>query len=291
MIIAKHLRENGKMDLFFTNKITDSTTCIMDMAGNFCFLTEGKHSAALVDTGTGYGDIARFVKRLTDKPVSVILTHGHIDHAGGAGLFEQVYINPADAELAARSDTRELKLFSVRYTNPVLGERLMESDMTPPAENSFMTLTNEQTFNLGGVVLEVLFLPGHTAGFTAVLNVSERTLVLGDGLNANVFLAGREASDVETYKSSLLQLKKHEDRYDKCYLSHGHLLIGKDILDETIAVCDEILCGKSERVPYEYLGEMYSLAHCVGDGLLRKDGRQGNILYKENRIYKDGQHK
>ena len=46
------------------------------------YLVEGNDSALLIDTGIGAADLISQVKKLSEKPLIVINTHGHSDHAG-----------------------------------------------------------------------------------------------------------------------------------------------------------------------------------------------------------------
>ena len=51
------------------------------------FVIVGEERALVLDTGTGIGDLRRVIEnRITAKPYDVVLTHNHVDHAGGAGL-------------------------------------------------------------------------------------------------------------------------------------------------------------------------------------------------------------
>ena len=59
------------------------------------YLVEGDERAALIDAGTGIAPLAPVVRRLTDRPVTVVLTHNHFDHVGGAHEFDRVAIHPA----------------------------------------------------------------------------------------------------------------------------------------------------------------------------------------------------
>ena len=270
--------------MFITSRISEHTIRITDLAGSSCFLTEGERYALLIDTGTGLGNLAECVKGLTDKEVTVVLTHGHTDHIGGASLFDVVYISEEDRELALRNDNQEKKLFSASYTNPVICRGLLPEEMCPPVEHDFRILEKHQVFDLGGVILETIPAAGHTKGFVMVLNRTERWLITGDGLNDPVFLLGTDAADIRTYRDSLLSLKRYEDLYDCCYVSHGHLNTEKEVLDKTVHVCEELLAGKTDRYPFTYAGVSCFFAHRVNEALQRADRETGNILYTEDRI-------
>ena len=52
------------------------------------FVIVGEERALVLDTGTGIGDLRRVIEnRITAKPYDVVLTHNHVDHAGGAGFL------------------------------------------------------------------------------------------------------------------------------------------------------------------------------------------------------------
>ena len=76
-------------------KINDDTHIISFMGGSqFMYLLEGEEKALLIDTGWGAGNLRTFVEKLTDKPVIVTNTHGHLDHSGGNGEWESVLMLP-----------------------------------------------------------------------------------------------------------------------------------------------------------------------------------------------------
>ena len=68
---------------FTAQRLPDGVTEITDLSGVHCFLVEGRDKALLIDTMTGLRGLPAFVATLTDLPVEVALTHGHMDHAGG----------------------------------------------------------------------------------------------------------------------------------------------------------------------------------------------------------------
>ena len=73
----------------------------------------GTEKAMLIDTGYDYGDLKRVVKSITEKPLYIVNTHGHVDHTSANALFdEKVYIHPKNMELCRRQ--RAEKSMSVR---------------------------------------------------------------------------------------------------------------------------------------------------------------------------------
>lgn len=78
-------------------KIDDDTWVINFMNGSQnIYLLEGKEKALLIDTGWGVGNLKQYVQKLTDKPILVVNTHYHPDHAGGNGEFEKVYMSEGE---------------------------------------------------------------------------------------------------------------------------------------------------------------------------------------------------
>ncbi len=275
------------MEFFTAEKVSPSTTGITDITGVHSFLVEGEKEAILIDTGAGAGDLKAFVSSLTKLPVSVILTHGHCDHAGGDAGFDKVYLNKKDWKLAKNHATMEQKKDYVNFCLGGLPEEMTQADFSPVRMKEYLPLEDGQEFDLGGVILKAVAVPGHTKGMTCVLNVTERTILFGDGCNPSVFLWADEASSVEEYKEVLLELKKREGEYDKVYLSHGPKLIGKEILDGVIGVCEDILNGKSDEIPFRFMDfEGLLMAKKTAGTGERADGGLGNIIYNSQRIYK-----
>jgi phosphoribosyl 1,2-cyclic phosphate phosphodiesterase len=66
-----------------TKEIEQGIYQISDVMDNRAYVVAGSHSAVLVDTCVGYGDIRPVVRNLTGLPVTVLLTHSHYDHVGG----------------------------------------------------------------------------------------------------------------------------------------------------------------------------------------------------------------
>lgn len=261
-------------------------------AGNeLMYLIIGTKKAALIDTGIGLGNIRTYVEALTNLPITVILTHAHMDHSGGCFYFDHTYLNSVDAKLlnaALEYENREEFVQGLRdfvsASNPKLAKEFDESQVAITYPREFKELSDGDLFDLGGVTLEIITCPGHTMGSVVILIKEYRMLILGDSCNPYVWLHLPESSSVEVYRESLLNIKAREKEYDRVLLSHMPNEVGKGIVDEVIRVCDEILNATSEDFGYKLDGyENTYVAKPVSrtDFNIREDGRIGNIMYKK----------
>ena len=156
---------------------------------NDVYLLDGE-TTALVDTGVALPAVREELEAgLVGHGVAfadvdaVVLTHWHPDHAGLAGEIQadgdaEVYVHEADAPLVDGSETplfadRDLQRETFdRWGMPTADrERLtgffdaVSADLSGrPADVT--TFGGGETVEAGGVALEAMHLPGHTAGLT-----------------------------------------------------------------------------------------------------------------------------
>ena len=95
------------MEFYEAVKVNESLTMIKSRTGELLYLAEGTERAVLIDTCVGVGRLKDFVSTLTERPLKVLLTHGHVDHAMGAPEFEEVYMNLSDVPLYQRQCSLE----------------------------------------------------------------------------------------------------------------------------------------------------------------------------------------
>jgi hydroxyacylglutathione hydrolase len=275
------------LEYFKSLKISEYVWRIFGPAGELMYLVEGEKLAALIDTGTGVGDLRTFIEKLTDKPYFVLLTHGHVDHAMGAPAFDEVYMNPADKEVyASHSDYHVRKGFLEMN----MGEefvKVKEEDYIPiESSERYKPLLPGDLFDLGGIHLKVLVGAGHTPGLVTILIVEERTLILGDACNFFTFLFDEFSLGIKSYEDMLRELEQEtKGRYDKVYLSHGDGDAPKEILESVLALCEEIKTGKTDDIPFNFMGYKAHIAKEIDQNMRRLDGGLGNIVYSKDKIY------
>lgn len=277
--------------VFYTaSKVSPRVTRITDLSGTHFYLVEGTRRAAVIDTGVGCGDPLATVRALTDKPVFAIITHGHLDHAMGAASFDEAYMSPKDRELYARSRDPQARLSFIeqaarRQKRAISMEDLSLSDMmTARPVEDFRPLEPGMVFPLGGVHLEIHEGAGHTPGCVTVLIPEEETLLLGDSCNTFTYLFDESCGSIEDYLNMLLRLESSvRGRYRHVLLNHGsdHQDYTQ-MIESAIALCRELLSGRSDAVPYSALGLPAFIARktsFIDGGWHRLDGGLANIVY------------
>ena len=172
----------------------------------FMDLMVGAHHALLFDTGYGFGDLKSLVRTITDKPLYVVNSHGHVDHACGNAQFGGAWIHPADMALALEHNGPQMRMAELETAEVPMDFDLEAYLHLGPGE---LILVGEgHSFDLGGLTLEVIHLPGHTAGSIGLWCPERRLLWVGDAVNCFVWLFLPEAQSLSTYIASLQKAAK-----------------------------------------------------------------------------------
>ena len=196
---------------------------------------------AIVDTGIasspaeGMIPALEAIGRRIEDVRWILLTHGHIDHLGGAhalweltGRRAKVVIHEADAPLLRSRGAHVDQYVDVRQQyidNPNAVEEqtkaanhVISGEMEPT-----MLVKGGETLALGGdVTVSVHHIPGHTAGSVAYVVDGQQSVFVGDAVQIHGAANGFPGyEDPAAYRSSLQHLRD-DVRPQHLYLGHPY---------------------------------------------------------------------
>lgn len=274
------------MNYYRAEKVNEHITAIHSATHEILYLIEGYEKAFLIDTCTGAGNLKDFVLSLSNLPLSVIVTHGHIDHAMGAPSFETVYMNELDLPIfeSMKSFEERSGYISANLGRPVPPE--LKATYVDPAGFHFLPLYDGERFDLGGLHISVYSLAGHTPGTMTVLVEEDKILISGDACNQATFLFDENTLPVSQYRKTLEAFNEHlKGKYERVFGMHHEMELGRDVLINVIELCDRILEGMADDIPFRFRGGTYYIAAKADRSFHREDGKSGNIIYNKERLY------
>jgi glyoxylase-like metal-dependent hydrolase (beta-lactamase superfamily II) len=156
----------------------------------------------VVDPG---GDVERILAVLEDNAIkagAIWITHGHIDHAGGAmDLKDALGVEIIGPHEADRSLLANLENQGKRF------------GLTDPVRNCVPDrfLTEGETVSFGGHVFEILHCPGHAPGHVVFYNRAAKFAHVGDvlfrgSIGRTDLPGGDHAALISSIKDKLLPL-------------------------------------------------------------------------------------
>ncbi len=213
-----------------------------------CYLVEGAGRACLIDTGAGLADMAAVVKSLTDKPLTVLITHAHEDHLGGGVWFPEVYVHPADFRTAKKYFNPFVKMGFLRMQNSKRKSRSVsylaafQRDYRP----KLLPVNEGDTFDLGGRTIETYLTPGHSPGSLTFRDSLTGGLFVGDHVNLMTTLQFPCADTVETWlKSAEKTLALAGDA--PMYVGHGEKPLTRQELEMLIGWGKELVAAGNKK--------------------------------------------
>ena len=235
------------------NKIESGVYQIKDPLDVLMYLIIGDEKALLFDTGYGVIDTPALVKTITDKPLTVVLGHGHIDHANGAYQFDEVYLREPDFELCREHTGPEIRTSIL--------QRLEEAGMQPDFDKetwinsgacNLKPLESGTVFDLGGIHVEIIDMAGHTGGSIGILIVEKRILIDSDSANSHCWMFMPQSLSIKEYITMLERVMQLE--FDVFYVAHQERAHTKEDLQKFITVAKNAAIEKSQ--PYEAWPEL-----------------------------------
>ncbi len=250
-------------------QIAPQVTTIVDDDTSI-YVVEGETAAIVIDTGYGCLNLKATLREITQKPLIVVCTHGHIDHAFGAHYFDKAYISIEDKHLYEEHRNLKFVLKNDMMNQYNLTEKEAQSWCESTANLEF--IKPGKTFDIGGNVLEVISLKGHTAGSIGLLDRKHRILFSGDGVISHVWMQLEESTTLSEYLKTIKAVKSYCNDFDTIYMGHqNHETVS--FIDELEVALNDILSGSTGK-PYDNI---------QFGGLIYKRGRC-EVVYNPKRI-------
>lgn len=170
--------------MYTYTKTFPDTYRILDEENEAVYLILRSSCAYLIDTGMGRDSLKDFIASLTDLPVQVLLTHGHIDHIGRTGEFTDAALNPADQDIyrihVEKASECGLPVLPYAGIRPLAASY---EDLVPAA------------------------LPGHTPGSTIFADTRNHAVYTGDALGSGcgVWMQIEGALSIREYRDGIRQ--------------------------------------------------------------------------------------
>ncbi len=159
------------------------------------------NKAAIVDPG---GEVQRIIEKLKSlkvEPEKILITHAHIDHAGGTQDLAD------ELNIPIEGPHKEDLFWIERLSDQ---SRMFQFPEARPFEPN-RWLNDNDTVTVGNLTFEVKHCPGHTPGHVVFINHQHKWMWVGDVLfNGSIgrtdFPRGNHATLIKAIKQNLLVL-------------------------------------------------------------------------------------
>ena len=213
------------------------------------YLILGAHTALLLDTGCGLYPLKPIVDDLIGKrKLLVINTHTHWDHVLGNVEFKEIYIHENEADIVS-------KHYDVSYfkdsPNEIVNCYAEQNFLIPPAK-TINTLKGGDSFDLGGLEVEIIHCPGHSPGSICLLTSNNELFTSDVAYYGDQFLPKREDfPQVLDTLSKLIKLCEKQEIIE-LYPSHRKYPCDKTLLTDLYNGIKNIENLWESKIPFDF---------------------------------------
>lgn len=218
---------------------------------NVNYLIVGSERALLFDTGPGVYAIRDVVASLTSLPIIVVPSHLHFDHVGRIGEFDDIALPDLPALRAQARDGM--------FTATLYQVLLAEGARFPVTR----WLADGADIELGGRVIRVVHVPGHTPDSVALIDGVAGRVFIGDLVNRDITLANVPGADVRAMAASVQRLLAEAPPGSDVREAHSDQPLTWEELQEFAGGLDYIAQGQVEGEP-ACLAGLPMVRHLIG---------------------------
>lgn len=248
--------------IYLISTDTQGKSLLPGKATTNSYLVVGNEKAMLFDLAVDDPDVKEYVASLTDKPIMLVLSHGHPDHIYHLNRWEEVTLHPADEKF-------------------LHGGLLGMKPVKPFPKLHFLNAGDQ--IDLGGRILDVIHIPGHTPGSILLLDRNSKILLSGDTGARRLLYGITDFVPFDMFCASLEELKDLD--FEVMYSAHDRCALPKEHIDRMLSAIRNDLLHAKKVVPIPLVGKV----RCLGIGdemnleyfdmavLERKGGSHGTV--------------
>lgn len=191
---------------------------------------------------------------------AVINSHGHEDHVAGNGLFSSARVHMhQDDLLAAHSLDGLMTIYGFEGQARADFEQVVLNEFSYVARPDAVGFVDGHVWDLGGVTIEAVHLPGHTRGHCG-FRVSDGVFFLSDiDLTGFGPYYGDAWSSLEQFEDSLRQVRDEEADFYVTF-HHKGIIEGRSMFLELIDGFHAVI-DKRHQAMLDFLAEPRTLNH------------------------------
>lgn len=225
------------------HKWTNRVFQLQDTYGYCAALVVGRSLALLFDTMSGIEELTAVIRKITELPLIVANSHGHLDHTAGNIYFEQVYMHPADWELIT---AYHLHLPGLPDEIKLAHNRLVE---WASVNGHLLPILPGEEIDLGDITLQTVSLAGHTSGSIGMYIPQEHLLLSGDALSPQMCMFFPESLSVSQYQNTIQFAMKLGAKH--FMTGHHTKLLPIELLNR-FSQCAELAQTNGKFITYTY---------------------------------------
>lgn len=202
------------------------------------YLVIGNNKALIFDLAVNEKGFLAYVKKLTEKPIQIVLSHGHIDHTYYLNDLSDVWMHLEDEKFISKG---------------MLG--------LPPVSPcpKIHSLKDGDQIDLGGRILEVFNVPGHTLGSLVLLDRKTKTLLSGDTFARRLLYGMTDYVPINLFCDSLRRIQSQD--FDVIYSAHDRCALPKTYLEHMLQLISNDLPETKKTFEHPALETMAHLVH------------------------------